>query len=233
MKKFISTVAGLFCIVSIGSQALADDWADAYKRRVFQLGITIDEFRQIKHPDQKEWPNAYPVCTDETMPEKGISFFDLGWFKKTDSRHQLGVIMCEHFYVSSSSSSSSPNGAGLALVNTNSSTSYYFAVPKGGIEPVLYRIDSTGPSQAFSEIASAYERKLGDPHAFYEEELQNGLGAKFTNQIITYENESSQIILTSFGKNLKILSVRYLLKDVYAQVHRAQEELDGNPDDRI
>src|ERR1700730_156610 len=44
-------------------------WQDAYSRRNYQLGITISQFRTLPYPDQKEWPNAYVVCTDEARSQ--------------------------------------------------------------------------------------------------------------------------------------------------------------------
>lgn len=202
----------IFLFLSVNTGALAASWSDAYSRRNFQLGLTLSEFRKTIHPDQKEWPRAYPLCSSDPLA-KNKDYTEL--FVR-NPWSDFGVIKCQFFWQSSSDYSVS--SAGLLLGDIPSHTEFYFYRPSNENEPVLFYITSGGPSGKFEELAGLFERSLGAPSIIQTETVKNGLGANFENTIIKYVSVSSEIEISRYGETLRVLSVEHRLTPVWSQL---------------
>lgn len=228
MIKYIVVLSLLFTGSSV-SFGQTSDWSDAYSRRDFKLGMTLNSFKSIKHPDQEQWPNASAVCSNEREKDD-VFLSDLKRFSD-DPRAKHGVFMCEHVWRYTGSKHLST--AGLMMGNTPSTTTYYFKPPNPGDEPVLYHITTIGPSSDFSYIFNAFQEAYGQPNDISEHQVQNGLGNTFTNQTATYQNRSSKIILKRFGKNLKLFKIDHILSDIMDEVKQLVDKTEGRAADRL
>ena len=198
----------------------SEKWPTAYKRRCYQLGITMSQFKTIRHPDQKEWPNAYPAFSNEARVRNDIWLSDA---KLYGSWETAGVIKSHYFWVYRNDSH--PSGAGLMLGRIGSLTNFYFYPESEGKEPVLFYIESGGPSEDFGYVADLYREAMGEPTRVHSEQVQNKLGATFTNEIIEYTNDVSAIRLGRFGETLRVFKVEYILVPVMARLHQQLEPL--------
>lgn len=185
-------------------------WQDAYSRRNYRLGITISQFRVLPYPDQKEWPNAYPVCTDEA---RGQAFPFLEQLYISSDWKSAGVVQCTFFY--NDKTMNRPEVAALMLGDLGSLTNFFFISEDGHKEPRLFLVKSGGPSSIYGDLLSTFVVAFGKP-AITREQCQTKAGSTFPNEIATWENNSSSIELRQFGRTVEVLQVTHLLKPLAA-----------------
>ncbi len=214
----------MFVLISIAlvgqtSTKPSSPWQDAYSRRNYQLGITISQFRVLPYPDQREWPNAYPVCTDEarsqTYPFLEELYISSDW-KST------GIVQCTFFY--NSATMNRPLRASLMLGDLHSFTIFLFISEDGRQEPRLFLIKSGGPSDSYGDLLSTFAAAFGKPSTITREQYQTKAGSIFPNEIATWENTSSSIELKRFGDTTMVLQVTHLLKPLAAVFDRKLAE---------
>jgi hypothetical protein len=215
-QSFIGMVGGLgiLGLVLDGSAVLAESaWTDAHKRRDYQLGVTLSEFRKIPFQDQKIWPNAFPVCSNDAQ-YKSYRFSDVhlyGTLKK------VGLIKCQFYYFYSGRN----HVAGVVLGDIPASTSFNFYPPVEGREPVLFKIETKGPSRSYTKVVSMFESAMGKPTESRTEQLRNRLGTMFANQKHYYVNKVSLIELSRFGRTLKQFRIEHVLTPVLKRFNDA------------
>jgi len=196
-------------------------WPSAFKRRSYQLGITISQFKTIRHPDANVWPNPFPVFSNEARATNNTRLHDAmiygDWAK-------AGVIKCHYFY--NDKYTAGYSGVGLMLGDIGSVTNFYFLPENEGKEPVLFFIESGGPTEEFGQTVKLYRQAMGEPTRIYSEPVQNKLGATFTNEIIIYQNDVSMIRISRFGDTLRVLKVEYILLPVMEQLSQRLGSLD-------
>jgi hypothetical protein len=185
-------------------------WQDAYSRRNYQLGITISQFRVLSYPDQKEWPNAYPVCTDEARSQ---TFPFMEQLHISSDWKNAGVVQCTFFY--NDKKINRPEIAALMLGDLGSLTNFFFISEDGHQEPRLFLVKSGGPSGTYMDLLNTFVVAFGKP-AITKEQYQTKSGAAFPNEIATWENNSSSIELRRFGRTTEVLQVTHLLKPLAA-----------------
>jgi hypothetical protein len=186
-------------------------WQDAYSRRNYQLGITISQFRTLPYPDQKEWPNAYPVCTDDPRSQTYPYLADL--YISSDWK-SAGVVQCTFFY--NDATMNRPLRAALMLGDLGSLTTFYFISEDGREEPRLFLIKSGGPSDSYESMLSTFVVAFGKPSKITQEQYQTKAGSVFPNEIATWENASSTMQLGHFGETTEVLQITHLLKPLMA-----------------
>lgn len=209
MFKQISPL--LFLTVSLSAGAAdVTQWPDAYSRRNYTLGMSLSEFRSTRHPDQKEWPNAYPVCTDE--PKAATYPFSADLNISSDWKG-VGVVQCTFFY--DISAMPRPFGAGLVLGGINSHTEFFFIPPSSGEEPRLFYITSGGPTENYDDLVLTFTEALGKPTSVKSERLQNKIGAEFNNTVTTWANKSSEIVVNRYGDTIHVFEVEHILTPLW------------------
>jgi len=206
-------------------------WPEAFSRRGYRLGATLAEFRATPYPDQKEWPNAFPICSNEPQPSDTFGFDapilpDL-WTK-------IGAIKCVFAYRSDLFGHPQVTGAGLMLGNVSPSTNeFFFFQPEDSTEPVLFFINTEGPSARFDETAVAFREALGPPTQVRNSQAQNGIGNVFQNTEIIYSRGQSVIELTRFKKTLQKFAVNYTLVPVFEAFSAKFDNINGRASDRL
>lgn len=186
-------------------------WQDAYSRRNYQLGITISQFRALPYPDQREWPSAYPVCTDEARSQ---TFPFLAELNISSEWRSTGVVQCTFFY--NDSTMNRPERAALMLGNLGSFTTFFFISENGRQEPRLFLIRSGAPSDSYVDLLNTFTMAFGKPSKITREEYQTKAGSVFPNEIATWENTASSMQLERFGQTIEVLQLTHLLKPLAA-----------------
>jgi len=186
-------------------------WQDAFSRRNYQLGITISQFRALPYPDQKEWPNAYSLCTDEarsqTFPYLAELYISSDW-------KSAGVVQCTFFY--NSATMNRPERAALMLGDLSSLTTFFFISEDGKQEPRLFLVRSAGPSELYGDILQIFTVAFGKPSNVIQEQYRTMSGSIFPNETATWENAPSSIQLSRFGETTRVLQITHLLKPLAA-----------------
>jgi hypothetical protein len=186
-------------------------WPDAYSRRNYQLGITISQFRTLPYPDQDQWPNSYPICSDDPRGHTVPFLLDL---IISDDWKNAGIIQCTFFY--NSSAINQPLRAALMLGDISSLTSFYFISQEGQQEPRLFLIKSAGPSDSYGDLLKTFVAAFGKPSNITKEQFQTKTGSVFPNEIAVWENNNSSIQLSHFGQTTEVLQVTHSLKPLVA-----------------
>jgi hypothetical protein len=186
-------------------------WSDAYSRRNYQLGITISQFRTLAYPDQKEWPNAYAVCTDEA---KSHTFPFLGELLLSDDWKKAGVVQCSFFY--DSNVTNRPESAALMLGDIASVTKFFFISENEQQEPRLFLVQSGGPTENFEDLVGSFTVALAKPPEIKLEPFQTKAGGAFQNVKAIWGNASCSMELRRFGETTQILQVTHVLKPLAA-----------------
>lgn len=194
-------------------------WPDAYSRRNYQLGITILQFRALPYPDQDQWPNSYPICSDD--PRGKIPPFRLDLMISDDWKN-AGVVQCTFFY--ESTAINQPLNAALMLGSLSSPTSFYFIAQEGQQEPRLFLIKSSAPSDSYGDLLKTFASAFGKPSNVVQENFQTKSGSIFPNEIATWENNNSSIQLSHFGQTTEVLQVTHSLKPLLAILEKRLAE---------
>lgn len=194
----------------------SEKWPTAFKRRCFQLGITMSQFKAIRHPDHKEWPGAFPVFSYEDR----VCSFDFDAAELYGTWGDVGVIKAHYFHEETPIGmlATHISAVGLMLGRVASDTNFYFYPDTDGGEPILFRIESNGPSDDFAYVAGLYLEAMGEPAAVHTESVQNRMGAMFTNEIVEYINDVSAVRISRFGENLDVFEVEYTLLPVMGRL---------------
>jgi hypothetical protein len=182
-------------------------WPDAYSRRSYQLGILLSQFRSIPFPDQKDWPGAFPVCTNDPGSHELAS---IGKLNLPSDWKSAGVVECKFFY--NSQAMHSIESAALLLSDWNSDTTFLFISKDGREEPRLFRILSEGPTDSYPSLTLAFISAFGPPSKTSHETYQVKSGGVFPNEVQRWENASSSIEVSQFGETTNLLRVTHILK---------------------
>lgn len=177
----------------------------AYSRRDYRLGITLSEFKAIPHPDQKDWPNAYPVCSDDERAKD--SRFDRA--NPPGRLVRAGVVGCHFFY---DSKSFGPSEAGLKINDLSALTTFLFIKADGEAEPRLFWIVTEGPAGQYDEVMDAFTAAYGKPASKANNTVQNRMGAAFQNTTTRWENGVSYIEALRYADNIQRFQINYGFK---------------------
>ncbi|WP_161963328.1 hypothetical protein [Xanthomonas campestris] len=201
----------LFGVLALPQLAHAtDSWSDAYSRRSYKLGMTLSEFRSTPYPDTKDWPSAYSVCSDEPRAASYPYQSDLSVSK--DWR-DAGVVSCMFFF--ESGSAKMVYSAGVILGDIPSHTKFHFIRQKPEDEPRLFYITSSGPTANYDDLVATFTQALGKPSSVKSGDVQNRLGASFKNDITTWSNTSSKVVISRYGDTIRLLQVEHILTPLW------------------
>ena len=173
--------------------------AEPYAFRDIPLGITLEDFRKLPHPDKT--PNAQAVC--EPAKLKSLA----------------GTVSCSFYVVPvnrpppNSNLAPLPTIPAIAPIVVGHTQAYvifrFFADPNKGGAYCLFWVSVRTATERFSEFVQAYTEHFGKPTSVNNEPVQNKLGAKFDNHKVTWTNNESSIILEERSGNVDIMSGNY------------------------
>lgn len=189
-------------------------WPDAFSRRSFQLGITLEKFKSMMHPDSEKYPNAYVICSNE--PKANNRRYYLSLFL-TENMKKAGVIQCGYFYRDDVSGIELP--AQMYMGDLVVNTEFYFLSSDSNAYRLFYIVSYT-PTSNYDSLLMMFRSVYGRPNNSSREVVSNYVGATFYNDINIWTNKVSKIKLTRYTDTLKTMQVRYTLDplwDVYGE----------------
>lgn len=205
-----------------------------------KLGISIDEFRKLPHPDADDKDAHYAakesaaVCTGEKVSISANYTIEPTEVMLYDRAEQAaGVVKCVWVNKSNDRMAKGKTAA-LSLADSGYAVyDYSFSFipdPKDGVLR-FYRFVGETNRNAFSAVISALSRKFGKS-IITQDEVQNGLGNKFARTMASWRNESSEIlVMDRFQKlnDMVIVVSDNKLSDVYRKAEAEQEASKKNP----
>lgn len=197
----------------------ASDWSNAYSRLNFKLGMTLDEFRSSRLPGDSD---AYPVCSDPPISQDEHKKMTFEF--KQPFRDVKGITCV--FVHKGDGGDLFQNDMDFGSTSTRHNYFYFYRFGSGG-RYVLFQIEVWTPTvEKFGEIAEAYVKRFGQPKSVDVEDVQNGFGAVFHNEIVTFENNSSVIRLTKYDGSLDHFTTMYWLKQVGWEINSIRAAAD-------
>lgn len=211
-----------------------------YDFKGVQLGISIDDFRKMPHPDADNNDAHYVakdssvMCTGEKVAltpdysaeptevmiydsaEKAAGVVKCVWVNQTEDRMARGKT------------------AGLSLADSGYAIyDYSFRFipdPKDGVLR-LYRFIGETNRNAFGSVQAALTNKFGKP-AVSQDEVQNGIGNIFTRTILLWKNDVSEILVSDRFSELNKMTIVVSdkrLVEAYKRAISAAKPISKNP----
>lgn len=207
-----------------------DPYPQAYALRGFKLGMTLDEFRAMPHPDAQKLENPRVICTGEIgeMGARGA------WELKVSKVEQAaGVVRCNHFATDRKLSRPETAEVNLNVAGVGVYQTFDFAPsPVDGVTR-LYRIAIRSNMDYWDQFLAAYVEKFGKPTEVRSGTVQNKLGNAFDKATAVWLQKESSITLEARTTKIDLMGITYLLHDVAAQVSRQAEGIEGKPSDKL
>ena len=230
---------GLIALILTATPALAQT-SEPFDFKGVKLGISIDEFRKMPHPDADDKDAHYAakgsavVCTGEKVSISASYTIEPTEVMLYDRAEQAaGVVKCVWVNKSNDRMARGKTAA-LSLADSGYAVyDYSFSFipdPKDGVLR-FYRFVGETNRNAFGAVESALAHKFGEP-IVTQDDVQNGLGNRFTRTMAIWRNNTSEIFVTDrsseVNKMVIIVSHKGLLQ-VYEKAVSANKPLSKNP----
>lgn len=200
-----------------------------FSLRGIELGITIDEFRRIPHPDRPD--DGYRVfCTLDKENNRKNSLIGLYLM---EGQIRLGHQRCNYFV--------RPKGwemymfGQVSIANITRVTMPSFEFYRGSpSEPYrLHRIALAIGADDMEQLVRALRERYGPPQADLVEAVQNRLGAKFDVRSLTWMRPNSTISVVQHQPKIGQVAVIFTHIGLLLQIESAREKNLGKPSDNL
>ena len=203
--KFVIAIMAIYLLSStatIAQEVNPESWESAYSKRNVQLGITLEEFREIPFPDPSEHHHVVPtpVCSNDEIDGKAIS---MGYIADFTGYDKVGVIKCGYYgsykyMVNSGQRDPSLVQISPYLVDWFPDANYYFYKPEGFESYYLFHIKTESRARwPYDVVLDALQRSIGVPTQQLIAMGQNEFGMAIESNTSIWENEVSRIKLVS------------------------------------
>jgi hypothetical protein len=164
-----------------------------YAFRGIALGIPIDEFRKLSHPDSHQHPNSRPICTGD--PEAKDAYGGIGI---SDIEAKIGLKKCNFF--SRKPSLFRPgkldwDSDNFLLGNATVLAYFYFLPDAESSAYRLFQIYVPIQESNFDQLFSLYLQRFGTPTSVKNQTVQNAFGATFDDVKAVWINGNDNITL--------------------------------------
>jgi hypothetical protein len=133
-------------------------------------------------------PRFAPFCSDT---ERGAAVDDQGQYIKDVPAHtQAGLVYCQPYFPFEEQ-----RGPLFTIADIPATTQFDFFQDK------LYRIAATFYAVRFTAMLEASTGKYGTPASVTVVDYQNAFGAKFTGNVVVWDNSVSTITLRQYGSD--------------------------------
>ena len=227
MKKIIPALFIMFlCSGAHATESFSKKgWGKAYARRDFQLGITLDEFRDIPFPDEETESvpelGIYRVCSDEPLVKNGIKFLEA---QLDYGDENIGIIKCLHYY-STRAGNFIPARLHMGT-RWMLPTPFYFIRPEGQSDYFLFKIEGSPQSYGFEGLVESFTKLMGKP-AIRKQLVHNAFNAQYLNVIATWENQVSRLRIEKYANDLETAKVTYTLKPLVRIYESRKAQIGG------
>lgn len=191
-----------------------------------QLGITLDQFRALPHPDGRA---ATPDCTGDLNEGRNSRYgrpSDNPDVLVSDATEQsLDVRYCV-FRSTQPLYRGGPTGTlGLTVGNSGTIRYVFKFVPDETGTPRLFEIDVIAPPDALANIRQPLSERFGQP-VVTASTVQNLLGATFERQTLVWQREGTSLTIQSPSDRVHQMRLSYVHDALSARVTatRARED---------
>ncbi len=234
-----NTLAVLIAFVLMATSAFAET-STPYDFKGVPLGISIDEFRKMPHPDAEDKDAHYVakessvMCTGEKISLSADYSTEPTEVMIYDSAEKAaGVVRCVWVNQSQDRMARGKTAA-LSLADSGYAVyDYSFSFipdPQDGVLK-FYRFVGETNRNAFGAVVSALTNKFGKP-VVSQDEVQNGIGNKFTRTITLWKNAVSEIFVTDRSNELNKMTIIVSdkrLVEVYEKAVSSAKPTSKNP----
>lgn len=180
-----------------------------------KLGMTPDEFKAVQgvaptiNLGNGVIYQSEPLCSGEYATEGGDKASEPRGYLK-----ELGGLVCRFSgHMTYMQTTSFMQGAVPKIGDFNIiEHSFLFLPRKDGLPPKLYQINLEYRTEAFNYVVVALVEKFGNPAEWRKIEIQNKLGSVFTNEVVTWDNETGTIVVEKYSSDLTKSSATFELK---------------------
>lgn len=241
MKSIFTQTLFMACAVFLFSaKSVLAQTPEPFDFKGVKLGISIDEFRKLPHPDADDKDAHYAakgsaaICTGEKVSISANYTIEPTEVMLYDRAEQAaGVVKCVWVNKSNDRMAKGKTAA-LSLADSGYAVyDYSFSFipdPKDGVLR-FYRFVGETNRNAFSAVISALSRKFGRP-IMTQDEVQNGFGNKFARTQASWKNDNSGILVVDRFQKLNDMVIMVSdkrLSEVYNKAALAQEPSKKNP----
>jgi len=224
-RASIMAGAVLAALVAVAGGAGAAE----YSFRGIPLGITLDEFRRLPHPDQIA--GAQVFCTGEVDRVTNV------WLEVFGADATLGVKRCSYYTVTKLQylkPSYFLQKVQLGAIVAPADFVFYPDPERGGTYRLML-IVMEGDSNRFDAMVSAYTERFGKPASLTAAApVETPSGRRRSNMVAVWTGGSSEIRVTKrFGGSIKTMEIQYFEKRLFALYAKARGELTGKPSDKL
>lgn len=172
-------------------------------RQSYFLGMTADEFRKVKFPDPVK-TKIIVACSGDPIAKHLVGTAS---DTITEIVKKFGISYCNYY--------EPMNGTKLLVEHSpaldgDSGVEFKFIKSDEKDQPRLAIITVLFSQSRFADYISAYISKYGKPNKVEVEQLQNGFGAKFSSQKMTWNNSTGAIYLVQRHEKLDRSQIVYM-----------------------
>lgn len=172
-------------------------------RQSYFLGMTADEFKKVKFPDPIK-TKIIAACSGDPIA-KNLAGMASDLYTKIVGK--FGISYCNYY--------APMNGTKLLIehpptLDSDSGIEFRFIKVNKKDQPRLATITVSFSQSRFADYTSAYILKYGKPNKVEVEQLQNGFGAKFNSQKMTWNNSTGVIYLVQRHEKLDRSQIVYM-----------------------
>lgn len=213
LEKMMMAAALVALPLQAGAASPAPSPAQPYAMRGVRLGLTLDEFKAVAIPTDRNETQTQVWCSDQPLP-KGLYFW-------RDAPKEMGtVVNCEWFSLEPRSFSSLSNhwvmlGTGLGI------PSFRFVPSEGAWR--LFEISITANNKYYPGIMDALQRNYGAGKTVIEP-FQTRAGQSYDNAITAWDNGTSSIRMEQRSEQLDRYTLTYRHKSLMRLIDQAIEQ---------
>lgn len=178
-------LALLICSLILMSAA---SYAAPFSLRGYILGITIDEFKAMPHPEAANYPGEkiYILCTGDKGASAALAV--------SESNAKLGFIYCKHFLKKSTSIGDSYEEVRLTFNTIGLSPKFVFTPTPDKGSPRLAYIFIDSEMRHWDKLYAAFRGEYGNPSDIANEKIKTG-GVIYDKTIAAWKNPDSFLFL--------------------------------------
>lgn len=162
--------------------------AEPYALRDYRLGMTIDEFKAMSHPDSANYPSEkiYTLCTGDQGAPPALT--------ATEVNSKLGFTYCKYFLKKTTSIGQSYEDAKITLQTIGLSPKFTFVPPPDNGPKRLGYIFIDSDMRNWDKLYAAYQAEYGPAAEVAKEKIK--IGTTVVDKITaTWQNPDSLIFL--------------------------------------
>ncbi len=195
-SRFILLTFALVFAAAIGH-------AEPFALRGYKLGITMDEFKAMPHPEAATYPGEkiYILCTGDKGANTALAVSEIN--------AKLGFIYCKHFLKKSTSIGDSYEEVKLTFNTIGLSPKFVFtpAPDKGPLRLAYIFIDND--MRNWDKFYAAFQAEYGKPSEVATETIKTG-GVTYDKIIAAWKNPDSFLFLEQrTDDQLNLMTIDY------------------------